>query len=130
MLIFVCSFKASIFSPSALIFRRRLCSCDPPKAPLLARIPSAACSSRTVTYILRGKMQGVGRTYRCLKTRKTLRNFHRQSYQLWIENSKRRHGLGNLVGTPSQNRCHWVLTLTLCARFVVRPDCDSFRGLH
>ncbi|KAH9026257.1 hypothetical protein EDB83DRAFT_1927642 [Lactarius deliciosus] len=70
--------RGSIFSPSALIFRRRLFSCDPPITPRLGRVLSAAWSSRTVAYILHGKMQGVGRTYRCSKMWKVMRNSCRQ----------------------------------------------------
>jgi hypothetical protein len=79
----VCRFTDSMFSPSAssLIFRRRLCLCDLPTPPRLYRVRPVAYSSRSVAYILRGRIQGVGRTLCCSGTTKTMKNFHHQQYQ-------------------------------------------------
>ena len=115
--ILVCRCKGSIFSPSDLIFRRRLRSCGPLKTPGKGCVQPVACSSRTVAYILRGGIPHAGKIFRCSRTQKMLRNFHhRQHHHFW--NSK---SWGHLVGTPSQNRCYQVLTLTFCVHFVVRP---------
>ncbi|KAI9428421.1 hypothetical protein H4582DRAFT_732941 [Lactarius indigo] len=48
---------------------------------------SARAVSRTAAYILLGKIQGAGRTLRCLKMRKTLRSFHGPQHQCSIYSS-------------------------------------------
>jgi hypothetical protein len=81
----VCRFTGSISSPLAVIFRQKLCSCDPPAIHwLVGRVLVVACSSQNVAYILRGKIQGVGRIFHYSTTWKTPRNFHLQQLSLVI----------------------------------------------
>ena len=72
-----CSFKGSMFSPSAQVFWHRLRSCDLP-TPWFSRGRHAAYRSRTTACISRGMIQVVGRTFQCLRTQLMLRTSHHQ----------------------------------------------------